>query len=414
MASRFQFGFHVLLGPVYGQSIQTGSHSGANLQFLSSTTLLSPVGNRVNAVDLRNNRTRTLPFETRENIALIVLSPDAHVLLAVDTRGSCVLVAMPKGVEVGRFTFKNPVTAAKFSPDGKLLLVALGRFVEVYRTPSVDRKQFNAFALVKTLRGAFDNVEAIDFSADSQHVLLGSRDMTTRVYALHRSRRCGVLGGNRDFVVAAAFDTDKTAVYTVSRDARLVSWRWTYDPVLAARLKREGGSDDEDDEEDSSSSDSSSMSDEEEEAEQARQDLSGGHWTMEGKHFFNTGGGHVKLKCASFHLARRMVVVGFSDGLFGIYSLDTMECVHTLSMGDASISSVAVNPSGDWLAFGSAKAGQLLVWEWQSETYVAKQQAHTEGIRRVCYSPDGRLLATGGQDGKVVRVCSKFDVLFFF
>jgi periodic tryptophan protein 2 len=397
MASRFQFGFHVLLGPVYGQSSSSGSHSGANLLFLSSTTLLSPVGNRVNAVDLRNNRTRTLPFETRENIALLVLSPDGHVLLAVDTRGASVLVAMPKGVEVGRFTFKNPVTAAKFSPDGSLLLVALGRFVEVYRTPSVDRKQFNAFVLVKTMRGAFDDVEAIDFSADSKHVLLGSRDMTTRVYALHRSRRCGVLGGNRDFVVAAAFDSDKTSVFTVSRDSRLVCWRWSFDPVLAAKLKNG----DEDSDSSDSDASSSSSSDNEEEEEIARQDLSGGHWKMEAKHYFNTGGGHIRLKCASFHLPRRMVVVGFSDGLFGIYSVDTMECIHTLSMGDSSISSIAVNPSGDWLAFGSAKAGQLLVWEWQSETYVAKQQAHAEGIRRVCYSPDGRLLATGGQDGKV-------------
>jgi periodic tryptophan protein 2 len=120
MASRFQFGFHVLLGPVYGQSSTTGSHSGANLEFHSATTLLSPVGNRVNAVDLRNNRTRTLPLETRENISLVVLSPDGHVLVAIDTRGACVLVAMPKGVEVGRFTFKNAVTAAKFSPDGKV------------------------------------------------------------------------------------------------------------------------------------------------------------------------------------------------------------------------------------------------------------------------------------------------------
>jgi hypothetical protein len=38
------------------------------------------------------------------------------------------------------------------------------------------------------------------------------------------------------------------------------------------------------------------------------------------------------------------------------------------------VDTVAINASGDWLAFGSAKLGQLLVWEWQSETYVLKQQ----------------------------------------
>jgi periodic tryptophan protein 2 len=264
---------------------------------------------------------------------------------------------------------------------------------------------------LKTLRGAFDNVEAIYFSADSKHVLLGSRDMTTRVYALHKSRRCGVLGGNRDFVVAAAFAADKTVVYTVSRDARLVSWKWTYDAALAARLRNEHNSDEESNSSDSSSSSSSDEEDEQNEdmlEQEAQADLVGGNWKMQGKHFFNTGGGHVRLKCATFHLQRGMVVVGFSDGLFGIYSLDTMECIHTLSMGSSSVTSVAVNPSGDWLAFGSAQAGQLLVWEWQSETYVTKQQAHAEGIRRICYSPDGRLLASGGQDGKV-RICLKLQ-----
>lgn len=35
-------------------------------------------------IDQRSNKSHTLPFETRENIAAIALSPDAHVLLVVD------------------------------------------------------------------------------------------------------------------------------------------------------------------------------------------------------------------------------------------------------------------------------------------------------------------------------------------
>ena len=40
--------------------------------------------------------------------------------------------------------------------------------------------------------------------------------------------------------------------------------------------------------------------------------------------------------------------------------------------------------------------GQLLVWEWQSETYVMKQQGHASDMTCLSYSPDGSLLATGG------------------
>jgi periodic tryptophan protein 2 len=35
-------------------------------------------------IDQRSNKSRTLPFETRKNIASIALSPDAHILLVVD------------------------------------------------------------------------------------------------------------------------------------------------------------------------------------------------------------------------------------------------------------------------------------------------------------------------------------------
>ena len=75
--------------------------------------------------------------------------------------------------------------------------------------------------------------------------------------------------------------------------------------------------------------------------------------------------------------------------------------IHSLSISDQSILTVTFNPSGDWIAFGCSKLGQLLVWEWQSETYVLKQQGHFNNMACVSFSPDGTTLATGGQDGKL-------------
>ncbi|CAM9298864.1 unnamed protein product [Lampetra planeri] len=46
--------------------------------------------------------------------------------------------------------------------------------------------------------------------------------------------------------------------------------------------------------------------------------------------------------------------------------------------------------------------GQLLVWEWQSESYVFKQQGHFNNMATLAYSPDGQYVATGGRpDGKL-------------
>ena len=71
------------------------------------------------------------------------------------------------------------------------------------------------------------------------------------------------------------------------------------------------------------------------------------------------------------------------------------------SITQHKIDSIAINVTGDWLAFGSASLGQLLVWEWQSETYVLKQQGHFYDMNVMAYAPDGQFIATGGDDGKV-------------
>jgi len=104
------------------------------------------------------------------------------------------------------------------------------------------------------------------------------------------------------------------------------------------------------------------------------------------------------------------------------------------SISNKRVTTVAINPSGEWLAFGSARVGQLLVWEWQSETHILKQQGHFFDVNVLAFSPgiriiellrscsawvnilcsilngsvtfyfhfsDGQLIATGGDDGKV-------------
>jgi periodic tryptophan protein 2 len=71
------------------------------------------------------------------------------------------------------------------------------------------------------------------------------------------------------------------------------------------------------------------------------------------------------------------------------------------SMSSQRISSIALNNSGDWIALGSTDLGQLLVWEWQSETYAMKQQGHSSNMNCIAYSPDGELIVTGGDDGKL-------------
>lgn len=122
-------------------------------------------------------------------------------------------------------------------------------------------------------------------------------------------------------------------------------------------------------------------------------------WGVSNRHYFNQPG--TKVVCATFHPKTSLLIVGFSTGVFGLWEMPDFTPLHTLSISNEKISSVAVNPSGEWLAFGAAKLGQLLVWEWQSESYVLKQQGHYYDMNTLAFSPDGQNIATGGEDGKV-------------
>lgn len=62
---------------------------------------------------------------------------------------------------------------------------------------------------------------------------------------------------------------------------------------------------------------------------------------------------------------------------------------------------MTINKTGEWLAFGASKLGQLLVWEWQSESYILKQQGHFDSMNSLVYSPDGQRIITTADDGKI-------------
>ncbi|KAF2297613.1 hypothetical protein GH714_000197 [Hevea brasiliensis] len=76
-------------------------------------------------------------------------------------------------------------------------------------------------------------------------------------------------------------------------------------------------------------------------------------------------------------------------------------CIHLLSISGEKITIAVFNETGNWLTFGCAKLGQLLVWEWQSESYILKQQGHYFDVNCLAFSPYSQLLATGADDNKV-------------
>ncbi|EME42958.1 hypothetical protein DOTSEDRAFT_72397 [Dothistroma septosporum NZE10] len=84
-----------------------------------------------------------------------------------------------------------------------------------------------------------------------------------------------------------------------------------------------------------------------------------------------------------------------------LHELPSFSEIHKLSISASNVDTVSIDPSGLWLAFGSSALGQLLVWEWQSESYILKQQGHFDSMNALTYSPSGDRIITCADDGKV-------------
>ncbi|KAF9068823.1 WD40-repeat-containing domain protein [Rhodocollybia butyracea] len=354
-------------------------------------SLLSPVGNRVSVFDLVNNKSFTFAFENRKNIARIALSPDGNVLISVDEDGRSLLVNYKRGVVLHHFNFKKPVKDISFSPDGKFIAVTHASHVQIWKTPNHLAREFAPFELHRTYTGHMDDVLSIQWAQDSQCFITTSRDMTARLFTLHpvEGYRPKTFAGHRDAVLGAYFSTDGKTIYTVSRDGALFTWK--------GKVESDHDSD-EDKKVSIASTSTSSLS----------LKIIHTRWGVHQRHYFNVPGSNVstssrpaKVITTSFHAASSLLVVGFSTGIFGLWELPAFTNLHTLSISQESISSLAVSPSGEWLAFGAAHLGQLLVWEWQSESYILKQQGHFLDLNTLTYAPDGQTVATGGDDGKL-------------
>ena len=386
-----------VLGSVYRRGNITFSPDG--------NFVYSPIGNRVFCYDLVNNTSFTFPFEVRRNVCNVAISPDGNWMFLVDEEGRCALVAIRSRSVVHEMSLKSPVSALAFSPCGTRIAVALAnkyliQIWSIFGSSSMNSpvRQFNSFTLTRVISGHHDKVTSVSWSSDGRYILSSSRDLSVRISdALskaefnHENQDSGDLVppssicrlcSHRDAVISAFWTDDLSHVYSISRDGVLYVWQRIVDKQ-----------DDMDDSCSSASDDSDAVN----EQNKFKYRLMDKHFIAQ-QASLNT----VKVKSACFHKDSQLLVIGFENGVFGLWEMPSFSLIQTLSVSQHAIDSLQVSPSGEWLAIGSSKLGQLIVWEWKSETYILKQQGHSsDDIKCLAYSPDGQMVATGGVDGKV-------------
>eukprot|EP00892_Ulva_mutabilis_P004509 jgi/Ulvmu1/242/UM001_0246.1 len=395
-------------------------YRGGNLLFFGDK-LLGPAGNRVRELGLGDASSLTFPFESPHQVEVTVLSPDGSLLLTIDTSGRLLLALRHTRVLLHRMRLKSPAHAAKFSPDGTLIAIAVGKVLQIWNCPSRE-KTFAPMQLLRSFGGCQGDIVHIDWSLDSKWLAVACKDLTSRVFSASPipGFKPPVLAGHREAVVAAFFASAQTqraalllgdpepSVFTVSADGALFCYTFTPVEVIPdearpagsskqpAKRKRSGW-----DSEDESESEAEALEDEEVAvAEDPKaHGFAYGSWKLTAKHYYRQQ--NTKLTAADYHGPTGLMVAAFSSGHFVMHQLPEFEHLQSLSISRHRISAIQFNKSGEWIALGCAALGQLLVWEWRSETYVLKQQGHFYDVSVVAFSPDGTHLASGADDSKL-------------
>ena len=92
----------------------------------------------------------------------------------------------------------------------------------------------------------------------------------------------------------------------------------------------------------------------------------------------------------------------YSKGKFGIYKMieESLDNIQSFSVGENKINTLDVNPSCSWIALGIKSYGQIIIWEWKSQSYIINQKGFIHETQCMAYNKN-KFIATGTNDGKV-------------
>ncbi len=314
--------------------------------------------------------------------------------------------------------------------------------VYIFKSPGVITGHFNSFVMERIFYDTHDDIVWMDWSADSRLIVVGSKDNSLKVYGVAKltNFRPFILSGHSDEIVSCSFEEKTLNLNSVSRNGQLCIWKCSLSPSELLEIPRINFKEEpvekreklEDLVEEDSIDPTKAIEKSSDELREQTKDLTekltdSGSISRDSlgnliikkeksdKYLFSyqrTGkfylmddlkkqDHHVKLTASSYHKKMKLLITAFSNGAFYLHELPEANLIHSLNISEHAIESVCFNNTGDWVALGVPGAGQLLVWEWQSEQYIMKQQGHSSLMNTISYSSDGNYIVSGGQDGKI-------------
>jgi len=319
---------------------------------------------------------------------------------------------------------QGPITAARFSPEGDLVLTAC-----------VDGsvRVWDAFSGMENRKWMLSNnkVYDVDWSPDSAYIAAGVEDGRAIIWDVQNKDQVFAVKRNNHAVLDVLFSKDGSQLITGAEDGSIRIWSSIFGKEEAHLNKHQ------------SSVTSLDLSPDGKWLVSGSMDQTAIVWNLSSRTPHLTVKGHNKgIRTVAFHPGGQLIATGGDDGSFKLWSalkdqssiqlkienqgISSLAYIHQAGLifiagwdgsfalvdeqthqiqfkwqqEDISITSAVINQANQELYLGR-KNGSILVWQTNPPSEIKRFMGHADTIHALALSNGGKLLASGCAEGKV-------------
>ena len=309
-------------------------------------------------------------------VTAVAFSPGGEYL-ATASRDNTAKLWNLQGEELITFTGdSNQVTAVAFSPGGEFLATASWD-----KTAKLWNLQGEKLI---TFRGHSNRVTAVAFSPGGEFLATASWDKTAKLWNL-QGQELITFTGHSNSVRAVAFSSDGEFIATASDDNTAKLWNLQGEELITFRGHSYGVR-------------AVAFSPGGEFLATASGDHTAKLWNLQGEELITFTGHSYLLKAVAFSPDGEYLATASCDKTAKLWNLQG-EALITFTGHSDLVWGVAFSPGGEYLATASWDNTAKL-WNLQGEELITFT-GHSDSVKGVAFSPDGKYLATASGDNTV-------------
>lgn len=240
-------------------------------------------------------------------------------------------------------------------------------------------------ALIRTLKGHRQGINAIAISAEQKRLVSGGSDGKLILWDLAAGRKLKTLEGHRRWINDILILGDGQRAISAAADKTLRIWQLDSGKTL---FTLEGHT---------NSVNDIVLTEDEKQVISAAEDGTLKVWDISSGQEVKTLSGHQVGVKKVVILPGNKAVSGAVNGILKVWDLTSGQELRTLAGHTDSIQDIAVTPDGKWVISGSADR-TLKVWDWQTGQLLHTLTGHQGWVNSVAVTPDGEQALSAASD----------------